>query len=131
VVVRDSQILYERYSFGLGKRNTLLGYSVSKSLTALADGRAIFDGHIQSIDEPLKKYVPYLSGASWGEASVKDVLRMSSGAYKTEPQFDGHKSRELQQSICTVIAEGTMTTNFMDLIKAHDDKLYTAGSVFN
>ena len=56
LVVRDSQILYERYSFGLGKRNTPLGYSVSKSLTALAVGRAICDGHISSIEDPVKKY---------------------------------------------------------------------------
>ncbi len=131
VVVRGSQILYERYSFGVSKRNTPLGYSVSKSLTALAVGRAICDGHIRSIDEPLQKYVTSLAGTSWGEASVKDVLRMSSGAYKTEPQLDGHKSRELQQRIGTAIAEGKMTADFMDLMKANDDKSFSAGSVFN
>ena len=35
IVARDSEILYEKYSFGVGKRNTPLGYSMSKSLTAL------------------------------------------------------------------------------------------------
>ncbi|PUE49228.1 hypothetical protein B9Z47_07000 [Limnohabitans sp. 2KL-1] len=131
VVVRDSQILYERYSFGVGKRNTPLGYSVSKSLTALTVGRAICDGHINSIDDPIKKYVANLSGTSWGEASVKDVLRMSSGAYKTELQFDGHKSRELQQSVGTAIAEGKMTADFVDLMKANDEKRFPTGSVYN
>lgn len=130
VVVRDSEILYERYSFGVGKRSTPLGYSMSKSLTALTVGRAICDGHIQSIDDPLKKYVSALSGTSWGEASVKDVLRMSSGAYKTEPQFDGHKSRELQQMIGTAIAEGKMSASFLDLMRANDEKAFSAGSVF-
>lgn len=131
VVVRDSQILYERYSFGVGKRNTPLGYSISKSLTALTVGRAICDGHINSIDDPIKKYVANLSGTSWGEASVKDVLRMSSGAYKTELQFDGHKSRELQQSIGTAIAEGKMSADFVDLMKANDEKSFPTGSVYN
>lgn len=131
VVVRDSQILYERYSFGVGKSNTPLGYSMSKSLTALAVGRAICDGHINSIDDPIKKYVPNLSRTSWGEASVKDVLRMSSGAYKTEPQFDGHKSREMQQIIGTAIAEGKMSASFLDLMRANDEKSFPAGSVFN
>ena len=131
VVVRDSQILYERYSFGLGKRNTPLGYSISKSLTALTVGRAICDGYIKSIDDPIKNYVSNLSGTSWGEASVKDVLRMSSGAYKTELRFDGHKSRELQQSIGTAIAEGKMSADFVELMKANDEKSFPTGSVYN
>lgn len=131
IAVRDSQIIYERYSFGVGKRNTPLGYSISKSLTALAVGRAICDGHIQSIDDPLKKYVTKLSGTSWGEASVKDVLRMSSGAYKTELQFDGHKSRELQMIIGPAIAEGRMGNDFVDLMKDNDEKSFPSGSVFN
>lgn len=131
VVVRDSQILYERYSTGLGKSNTPLGYSMSKSLTSLAVGRAICDGHIKSIDDPIEKYVKNLSGTSWGEASVKDVLRMSSGAYKTELKFDGHKSRDLQQSIGTAIAEGKMHADFVDLMKANDEKSSPAGSVYN
>lgn len=131
VVVRDSQLLYERYSFGVGKRNTPLGYSVSKSLTALTVGKAICDGHIKSIDDPIKKYVANLSGTSWGEASVKDVLRMSSGAYKTELKFDGHKSRELQQSVGTAIAEGKMSADFVDLMKANDEKSFPAGSSYN
>ena len=131
LVVRDSQILYERYSFGVGKRNTPLGYSASKSLTALAVGRAICDGHITTIDDPIKKYVASLSGTSWGEASVKDVLRMSSGAYKTEQRFDGHKTRELQMTVGSAIAEGKMTADFVDLMKANDEKSFPSGSVFN
>ena len=131
VVVRDSQILYVRYSFGVGKRNTPLGYSMSKSLTALAVGRAICDGHITTIEDPIKKYVLSLSGTSWGEASVKDVLRMSSGAYKTEQRFDGHKTREQQLSVGSAIADGKMTADFLDLMKANDEKNYPPGNVYN
>lgn len=54
MVVRNSQIIYERYSFGVGKRNTPLGFSISKSLTALTVGRAICDGYINSINDPIK-----------------------------------------------------------------------------
>lgn len=131
VVVRDSKIIYERYSFGVGKRNTPLGYSVSKSLTALAVGRAICDEHITTIDDPIKKYIPSLSGTSWGEASVKDVLRMSSGAYKTEQRFNGHKTREQQLSVGSAVADGKMAADFVDLMKANDEKSFPAGSVYN
>ncbi|WP_300040209.1 serine hydrolase [Ramlibacter sp.] len=131
VVARESKIIYERYSFGVGKRNTPLGYSVSKSLTALTVGKAICDGHIKSIDDPIKKYVINLSATSWGEATVKDVLRMSSGAYKTELKFDGHKSRELQLRVGTAIAEGKMSADFIDLMKENDEKSFPAGAVYN
>jgi CubicO group peptidase (beta-lactamase class C family) len=131
VVARDSEILYERYSFGVGKRSTPLGFSISKSLTALAVGRAICDGHIKSIDDPIQRYVPNLAGTAWGQASVKDVLRMSSGAYKTELKFDGHKSLELRESLGAAFFEGRMSTDFVDLMKANDEKSFPSGSEFN
>ena len=131
VVARGSEILYERYRFGVGKRSTPLGYSMSKSLTALAVGRAICDGHINSINDPIKRYVPRLAGTSWGEASVKDVLRMSSGAYKTELRFNGHKNQEQERSVGAAIAEGKMNTDFIELMKTNDEKQFPSGSAFN
>jgi CubicO group peptidase (beta-lactamase class C family) len=131
IVARDSEILYEKYSFGIGKRNTPLGYSMSKSLTALTVGRAICDGHITTIDDPIKKYVPSLSETSWGEASIKDVLQMSSGAYRTVAWLNGHKSRELELSLGPALAEGRMTADFIDLMKAADEKSQPSGSTWN
>ena len=131
IVARDSEILYEKYSFGVGKRNTPLGYSMSKSLTALTVGRAICDGHIATIDDPIKKYVPSLSETSWGEASIKDVLQMSSGAYRTAAWLNGHKSRELELSLGPALAEGRMTADFIDLMKVADEKSLPFGSTWN
>jgi len=131
LVAQDGQILYERYSFGVGKRNTPLGYSMSKSLTGLAVGHAICDGHIASIDDVVKKYVPALAGTSWGEATVRDVLKMSSGAYFTSMQYNGHKNRELEQSIGASVSEGKLNADFIDLMKQADDKQFTPGANFN
>lgn len=131
LVAQDTELIYEKYSFGVGKRNTPLGYSMSKSLTAITVGRAICEGHITSIDDALKKYVPALGGTSWGEASVRDVLRMSSGAYSTVMALNGHKSRELEQSIGSAVHEGRMNFDFGDLMKAADERQLQAGTVFN
>jgi CubicO group peptidase (beta-lactamase class C family) len=130
VVARDSQILYERYSFGVSKRSTPIGFSISKSLTALAVGQAICDGHINSIDDPIKKYVTNLSGTSWGEASVRDVLKMSSGAYKTEIIHNGHKNNPRLLNLGAEIAEGVMTADFIDLMKANDERSFDPGTFF-
>ena len=60
----------------------------------LAVGHAICEGRITSIDDVMKKYVPALAGTSWGEATVRDVLKMASGAYRTIIQYNGQKHRE-------------------------------------
>lgn len=131
LVAQDGQLLYERYSFGVGRRNTPLGYSMSKSLTALAVGHAVCDGHIASVDDVMKKYVPALAGTAWGEATVRDILKMSSGAYRTTMQYNGHKYREFEQSIGAAVAEGRMNTDFLELMKQADEKEFPPGSVFN
>lgn len=131
LVAQDGQILYERYSFGVGRHNTPLGYSMGKSLTALAVGHAICDGHIASVEDVIKKYVPALAGTAWGEATVRDVLKMSSGAYRTNMQYNGHKHREFEQSIGSAVHEGRMNTDFVDLMKQADDKEFPPGAIFN
>jgi CubicO group peptidase (beta-lactamase class C family) len=131
LIARGDELLYERYSFGVGKRNTPLGYSISKSLTALTVGRAICDGHIDSIEDPLTKYIPALSGTSWGEASVSNVLKMASGAYQTLIQFHGHKNKEMMDELGPSIAEGKLYSNFIDLMRNADEKRYPPGVTFN
>ncbi len=131
LVAQGAELLYEKYSFGVGKRNTPLGYSMSKSLTSLAVGKAICDGHISSLNDPLKNYLPTLSGTSWGEASVRHVLRMSSGAYPTSMQFNGHKNREMEQFIGSAISDGKMNTDFIELMIKSDEKSFDSGRIFN
>jgi CubicO group peptidase (beta-lactamase class C family) len=131
VLAQGSTVLYEKYSFGVGKRNTPLGYSMSKSLAALTVGKAICDGHIKSLDTPLKDHLPNLSGTSWGEASVRSVLLMSSGAYSTSMQFNGHKNREMEQFVGPSIAEGKMNTDFTELMLKSDEKRFEPGRYFN
>ncbi len=131
LVARGDEILYERYGSGVSKRNTPLGYSVSKSVAALTVGRALCDGHIASIDDPLRKYVPALEGTSWGEASVGHVLKMASGAYRTTIQLNGHKNRELELAIGGPIAEGRLNTDFTELMKSVDERQYPPGTLFN
>jgi CubicO group peptidase (beta-lactamase class C family) len=83
------------------------------------------------MEDPLKAYVPALSGTSWGDASVRNVLRMSSGAYKTDPWLNGHKNAELEKAVGESIAAGKMTADFVDLMKAADERSLEAGAVFN
>ncbi len=131
LAAQGSYIIYERYASGIGKGDSPLGFSVSKSLVSLTVGRAICDGHIKSIDDELKNYVPALSGTSWGESSIRNVLMMSSGAYKTAVQFDGHKSAEMQRSLGAALYDGKMSDDFIEIMRSADERSSSPGKDFN
>lgn len=131
IAAQGSKIIYERYGSGTGRGDTPLGYSISKSLVALAVGRAICDRHIESIDDKLEKYVPALSKTSWGESSIRHILTMSSGAYRTTPQFNGHKNAEMDRTIGPNLYAGAMRSDFIDIMREADEKSFIAGKEFN
>lgn len=131
LILQDHDILYEKYAPGTSQRSTPLGFSISKSLTALAVGQAHCQGHIRSLDDPLKNYVPDLADTSWGEATIRQVLTMASGAYRTHLSLNGHKTQALENMIGPNVLEGTMRHNFIDLMKAHDDKELPPGTAFH
>jgi CubicO group peptidase (beta-lactamase class C family) len=97
----------------------------------LTVGRAVCDGHIESVEDELKKYVPALSGTSWGDSSIRNVLIMSSGAYKTAVQFDGHKSAEMQRTLGAALYDGKMSDDFIEIMRTADEKSSSPGKVFN
>lgn len=88
LVVKDGQILVERYRYGRTEDARFLSFSMAKSVTAMLVGIAQARGVIASLDDPAAKYVPALAGSGYGETSVRDLLRMSSGLTFTE-RYDG------------------------------------------
>lgn len=133
LISKDGKVIYENYSDAAKAKSwTPIGMSMSKSVTAMAVGKAHCDGHIKSLDEPLKAYVPRLSGTSWGEAPIKHVLMMSSGAYQTDSRAHaGHKDAKMQREIGVMLNRGQMTTDFIDYMKAADEKQFQSGQKFN
>jgi CubicO group peptidase (beta-lactamase class C family) len=131
LVAQGDELIYEKYSFGTGRRSTPLGYSMSKSLTALTVGKALCDGHISSINDPIKKYVPALINTSWGDSSIRDVLRMSSGAYETLMSMHGHKNLQHSQALGQSEHLGKMYDDYTDLMRMADERKHTPGKEFN
>lgn len=131
LVAQGNEVIYEKNSFSTGRRSTPLGYSMSKSLTALTVGKALCDGHIESINDPIKKYVPALSNTSWGDSSIRDVLRMSSGAYDTLMSMHGHKNSQHAQSFGHTEHMGKMNDDYIDLMRLADERKHPPGKEFN
>lgn len=84
LVMKDGQIVLERYQYDRNEAHRFQSQSMAKSVTALLLGIAITEGHIKSVDDLAKEYVPELVGHPYGETSLRHLLQMSSGVKFSE-----------------------------------------------
>ena len=88
VVLKDGEIHHESYHLGTGAEDRRISWSVAKSFLSALFGIVLSDGAIDSIDDKVIKYVPELKGTAYDQASIKDVLQMSSGVTFNEDYLD-------------------------------------------
>ncbi len=92
VVVQDGEVVLERYGLGFGPEGRWTSFSVAKSLTSTLVGAAIQDGAIQSLEDPVSRYIPDLAGSVYDDVTIRQLLTMSSGVRwnedYTDPQSD-------------------------------------------
>lgn len=89
LLMERGAVVYEAYDKGSSADDRMLGFSMSKSMTALAVGTALCEGKIASLDDRAERYADELKGTAYGEASVRDLLRMASGAKGGTSQLHG------------------------------------------
>lgn len=128
VMSRGDRIIYENYKLFLSRRDTPLGYSMSKSLTGLLVGQALCDGHLRSLDETVGTYVPALRNTVWGDATIEQLLTMTSGAFSTLPT--GMKSEEEAVKI-RPIYDGSYNGRLEDFFKQAEERSFPVGKYFN
>ncbi|MEU7860034.1 serine hydrolase [Nonomuraea sp. NPDC049141] len=78
LVLDGQDIVAERYT-GASRDTRFQSWSMAKSFTATAVGIALREKHIRSIDDPVDKYLPELTGSGYAGVSIRELLRMSSG----------------------------------------------------
>ncbi len=88
LVALDDQILLEEYYRGEQASDRHIMFSVSKSFVSALVGIALEDGKIDSIEDPITKYLPELSASGYNGVRIKDILQMSSGVYFNEDYND-------------------------------------------
>ena len=88
LVIKDGVIQLERYQYGRTAEHRYLSNSMAKTMTAMAIGLALREGKIKSLDDRAEVYAPTLTGTIYGETSIRNLLRMSSGA-KFEELYNG------------------------------------------
>jgi len=88
LIVKDGVVQVERYQYDRKPTDRFTSHSMAKSITALAVGIALQEGRIKSLDDRADVYAPKLKGTIYGETTIRNLLRMASGA-KYAQTFDG------------------------------------------
>ncbi|MES1944152.1 beta-lactamase [Salinisphaera sp. PC39] len=88
LVLKDGEVVLERYELGVREDTRWMSMSMAKSISSTLVGAAIRDGYIDSVDDPLVRYVPELKRGAYSDVTVRQLLRMSSGARWNESQTD-------------------------------------------
>ncbi len=88
LVVRDDEIVFERYGLGNDENSRWISFSIAKSVVSMLYGAAIADGYIGGVDDPVTKYLPLLAGGGYDGVSIRNVLRMASGVKWNEDYAD-------------------------------------------
>lgn len=110
LAVNKGKIVYERY-LNDSKDNLYPSWSMAKSLTSMTIGYALCEGKIESLDDKAEKYSDVLRGTPWGDAKIKDILTMSSGASaKGLDTITGEYSYG-SRSVGSMISKSMMTIN--------------------
>jgi len=88
LIIKDGNIVYERYELGNTADSRWLSWSVAKSVTSLLVGAAIQDGYIESVDEMVSDYLPRLKNSSYDDVTIRHLMQMASGVEWNEDYAD-------------------------------------------
>ena len=88
MVLQDGRVRYERYGLGFGPGQRWTSFSMAKSVTSTLVGAALKDGHIESLSDPVSRYVPGLEGSEYDAVTIEQLLTMTSGVAWNEDYTD-------------------------------------------
>jgi CubicO group peptidase (beta-lactamase class C family) len=90
LVLQDGQVRLEHYALGHSAQGKWTSYSVAKSVTSVLVGAALQDGYIQSLDDPIVRYIQGLAGSGYDGVTVRQLLTMTTGVAWKEDYTDTH-----------------------------------------
>jgi CubicO group peptidase (beta-lactamase class C family) len=88
LVLKDGEIVDERYGLGNTKDSVWISYSMAKSVVSLLYGAAILDGYIANLDAKVTDYLPPLKSSSYEGVTIRHLLQMASGVQWNEDYAD-------------------------------------------
>ena len=88
LVLQGNRILFEHYAPDHSPDTRWISFSVTKSVTSMLIGASISDGFIDSVEDPVTRYLPRFIGTAYENVTVGQVLQMASGIKWNEDYDD-------------------------------------------
>jgi CubicO group peptidase (beta-lactamase class C family) len=88
LVIKNGNIVLERYGLGRTDKDRWTSFSVAKSVTSTLIGAAIKDGKIKSLDDNVTRYIPEMKGSAYDDVTVRQLITMTSGVKWNESYTD-------------------------------------------
>lgn len=85
LIIKNDSIWFEKYFDGFGKNSQTNSFSIAKSVTSALLGKAIDDGFIKSLNQPVGDFYPQYAGTG---LTVGDLSAMASGLDWNESYFN-------------------------------------------
>ncbi len=79
MVIKNDSIVFEEYYDGFGQTSKSNSFSMAKSYVSALLGKAIKDGYIKSLEQPVGDFISEYSQGTAGQMTVGDLASMSSG----------------------------------------------------
>jgi len=93
LILKNGEIVCERYTLGHGPQTRWISFSMAKSIASTLLGAALLQGHVVSLDDAVTRTVPQLRGSAYEDVSIRHLLQMSSGVRWVETNLDPQSDR--------------------------------------
>lgn len=89
IIIRNDSVLFEKYYKGYKRDSISKNFSISKSITSLLTGIAVDEGYIESVQDPVTKYVPELKKKNqmFEKLTIEHLLNMRAGFKFNEDNY--------------------------------------------
>lgn len=108
LIIKNGKIWYENYAEEYSKKSKTNSFSMAKSFTVSLLFKAIQDGYIKSLDQPITDFFTDFNGEFASKCTVGDLASMSSGLNWDEQYY----------SPFSMTAKSYYDSNIRDLIKS-------------
>jgi CubicO group peptidase (beta-lactamase class C family) len=96
ILLENGNIVFEGYANGSSREQRMIGMSMSKSAVSLGVGEALCAGKIENLDDVAGTYAKDISSTAYGKSSIKNLLKMTSGAYDGVVRLTGVPERGME-----------------------------------
>jgi CubicO group peptidase (beta-lactamase class C family) len=84
LILKNDRLIFEQYEQGHTASTLSQSFSMAKSFTSILVGKAIADGYIQSVQQPVTDFIPELADNGFSDVTIAHLLTMTSGSSYVE-----------------------------------------------